>query len=175
MITPDIGQKYLIEFAGTICPGSVVYVDVHPHPLARYRHCEQNVNLIAQKYGGAAVYGWHITEWPNVYLSAMHHVIWKSPKEDFVDPTPHTMGFKKIAYLRDERVASNFGHESIDSAIASDSEVAEFLSLARQGNEEIIRTDSIDPQLQRRLQELVAWMERKYGKEPRGGPFFERN
>jgi hypothetical protein len=171
MVTPDITASHVLEFATRINHNSIIYVPVRPHPASRRSFCEDNALRIVEQYGGAAAYGWLLSEWPGVYISAMTHVVWRNPEGRYIDPTPHSMGFTKVVFLPDDSLEQKFIGDSKDHALIDDPLVSEFLEQARLGAIQIARTESLDSELQLRIRALLERIESKYGKEPRGDRF----
>ena len=56
-------------------------------PSAPLGNCYWNVNDQVSRNGGAATYGWQILQWPRLYIQALHHAVWKTPKGKLVDIT----------------------------------------------------------------------------------------
>jgi hypothetical protein len=171
MITPDIEAPHVRDFSARLCDSPIYYIPVNPPIGAEENWCERNVLEVVRKFGGEAVYGWHVSEWPGIYISGRHHVVWRSPDGQMIDATPHGMGFHHVAFIDDARVADEFCKvPSVDHCLVADEDVAEWLEMGRIGSEQIARTDSLDSQLQSQLQSLLSRLEARYGPEPRGGP-----
>ena len=103
MITPDIEAPHVRDFSERLCDSPLYYIRVNPPGGSEENRCERNVLAVVRKFGGKAIYGWHVSEWPGVYISGRHHVVWRSPDGQMIDATPHGMGFHHIAFIDDAR------------------------------------------------------------------------
>ena len=56
--------------------------------------CYWNANVLAQTFGGEAIYGWTIQDFrERTDLIILHgHAVWKTPEGELVDPTPDDLG-----------------------------------------------------------------------------------
>jgi hypothetical protein len=177
MITPDIDLPHVRDFAARLNDAPLCYVPVDPPGGARENFCEANVQAVVRKFQGEAVYGWHVSEWPGVYISGRHHVIWKSPDGRLIDATPHGMGFSHVAFVEDSRVRDEFCKvPTVIHGFADDPLIDDVLETARCLEVDLMRSEphveqpTPDPQLLSQLQALLEQLVARYGPEPRGGP-----
>ena len=58
------------------------------------KRCYWNANLLAQTFGGEAIYGWTIQDITHITdLIILHgHAVWKTPEGKLVDTTPNSLG-----------------------------------------------------------------------------------
>jgi len=58
------------------------------------RRCYWNANVLAQTFGGEAIYGWTLQDFrERTDLFILHgHAVWKTPEGELVDPTPNDLG-----------------------------------------------------------------------------------
>jgi hypothetical protein len=59
-----------------------------------------------RRYGGKGIYGWKMILFPRLFLQALHHAVWVSPKGSFVDITPEVRNWNQIVFAPD--TASSF-------------------------------------------------------------------
>lgn len=177
MITPDIEARHVRDFAGTLCNSPIYYIPVNPPGGSKENRCEGNVHAVVRKFGGEAIYGWHVAEWPGVYLTGRHHVVWRSPDGQIIDATPHGMGFTHIAFVDDETLRNGFCQiPSEVHCLVDDPMVQETLAVARKLEMDLIQSDphaeipTLDAELLSQLQALLSQLVAKYGPEPCGGP-----
>ena len=57
------------------------------------RRCYWNANVLAQTFGGEAIYGWTLQDFKEkTDLFILHgHAVWKTPEGELVDPTPNDL------------------------------------------------------------------------------------
>jgi hypothetical protein len=177
MITPDIEAPHVRDFSEHLCASPLYYIPVNPPGGSEENWCERNVLAVVRKFGGEAIYGWHVSEWPGVYISGRHHVVWRSPDGQMIDATPHGMGFHHIAFIDDARVSDGFCKSpTVVHGLADDPLIDDVLETARCLEVDLMRSEphveqpTPEPQLLSRLQALLEQLVARYGPEPRGGP-----
>lgn len=76
-------RRQLVERSLGVGP----FVRISSAPSAPMGYCYWNVQKQVERFGGEAIYGWLILQWPKLYVEALHHAIWKSPSGDLIDIT----------------------------------------------------------------------------------------
>lgn len=83
--TVNINDRDLIKLCAklnpTAKPISIPIID-KPRPIG---NCYWNAWAQVQEHGGKIVYGWLFTEWPNVFITAMHHAVWQNKHGEIFD------------------------------------------------------------------------------------------
>ncbi|MFX2484988.1 hypothetical protein V6294_22645 [Serratia marcescens] len=83
--TVAIDDPDLLKICKTINPKykplSIKMID-NPRPIG---NCYWNAWAQAQEKGGKVVYGWLFNEWPQLYITAMHHAVWQSESGELFD------------------------------------------------------------------------------------------
>lgn len=167
MITPDIEREHVRIFCSDISGGNLPRIlQLAPHPKASFHRCVQNVETIVSIYGGKALSGWHISEWPGLYLEARSHDVWECHEGKIIDPTPTTMRFLATAFVEDVRVKELNGHTSRIKILVDDDLVYDFIGEGDLLNNEFSRTGVFPHHRQHRIKELLKKMIQKYGEEP---------
>lgn len=94
--------------------------------------CFENVRAQVVEAGGEIVYGWRFWEWPNVFLEAEFHAVWRSAGE-FHDLSPVPAGALRVLFLEDP--AKLYDGRQVDNsrlALSDDPLVREFIRVAEQ-------------------------------------------
>lgn len=105
-ITPQIDNQFVLRMARMIDPDSVAIEVQRDATLLPLGACYWNVAHVVQERGGALVLGWSITWWPRLFISAMHHAVWRSPDGalfDVTEPPPFDKGGSPPLFVVDER------------------------------------------------------------------------
>jgi hypothetical protein len=132
---PTIAPKALSgrvrEFCRTVNADSEpVFVPVVPAEDALARECFPNVARLVEERGGALVYGWAVWMWPNVYIEAEHHAVWRAPGGALLDPTLTPHGEDRILSVPDPAADYDFAgnrlRDNIRWPLTSDPAVADF-------------------------------------------------
>lgn len=108
------------------------YVSVQPFPGAREMECYPNVKSKVASSGGSIVYGWQIWEWPDVYLEAEFHAVWKAPTGELVDLTPKDQPTPRILFLEDP--VRRYENRMVANVLAPLSDTTEVLELVEACN-----------------------------------------
>lgn len=113
-IAPPEITGAILHLCHEIAPGSQPkYVTVTPETEAQISECFSNVEAKVATAGGEILYGWTIWIWPNVFVEAEHHAVWRQGDE-LVDVTPHVHGERRILFLPDpERIYDSVHHKRI--------------------------------------------------------------
>src|SRR5215213_3030606 len=56
-------------------------------PIGPAGQCYWNVSKKIGAHGGSQTLGWLVAWWPNLFVQAIHHGVWKSPSAEFLDVT----------------------------------------------------------------------------------------
>jgi hypothetical protein len=86
-----------------------LFVRVEASPGATIAECHANVKLHVNKYGGDAILGWLIWEWPGKLIEAQLHSIYRSETGHYVDITPQPDGETEILFCPD----NNFNYVGV--------------------------------------------------------------
>jgi SEC-C motif len=81
--------------------GTPIWVPVEPFPESLADDCFNNVAAVVSTRGGTSVIGWTIWEWPNTYLEAEFHALWKAKDGRLLDVTPKEGGEGQILFVCD--------------------------------------------------------------------------
>ena len=107
--TPTRLSPEILELCEAIVPSLVPEFVAHrPDKSAAVRECFPNVRNRVRAQGGELVYGWAIWEWPEVFVEAEHHGVWRSPDGDLIDITPHEYPTDGVLFLPDPSVPYDF-------------------------------------------------------------------
>ncbi len=89
MIVPNCKSYSFDRFMGKFFPEKKV-LNISHRPKSKYlpNDCYENVKKHISQNGGDIVYGWSIWEWPQVFIEAFHHALWKNPKGRLIDISP---------------------------------------------------------------------------------------
>lgn len=100
--TPVRVTDKIMELCGGITPDvHLKYVPVAVQEWSRPMECFPNVERMIQEQGGQQVNGWAIWQWANILVEAEAHSVWRSPKGQLMDITPHDNGEGEILFLHD--------------------------------------------------------------------------
>ena len=166
MITPDIFSSHVFQFCRGISAEAVCLVPVEPQNGFEHRACVDNAKAMAARHGGSVVFGWHIVEWPGVYVEAQPHVVWRQDSGTLLDPTPHGMGFEQIAFLADPSLSESAIQQTISHALVDDPILHAFFEQGRLAQRDHTSTGVVSPQTAQRAGELLELLEAKYKSEP---------
>jgi hypothetical protein len=117
VITPDISLVHVREFCRGISAAEVCYVSVQPRLGFECGNCFNNVDSVVSESGGSAVYGWHITEWPGVFIEAEQHSVWRQSDGSLLDPSPHSHGFSRAAFLPDSALGEREFRDNVNQPL----------------------------------------------------------
>jgi len=73
-------------------PGPPQFVPVQTTPTSIVADCFANVDTQVAGSGGAKVYGWKLWLFPDVWVAAEFHAVWRSPQGQLIDVTPSSSG-----------------------------------------------------------------------------------
>lgn len=107
-MTPEV-----LEFCERLSPGqSPLYVDARPEEWALPYERFENVRKKVQRSGGSLIYGWQISEVPELYLEARIHAVWESPTGAITHVSTESARNGRILFLRDPaRKLESTGHD----------------------------------------------------------------
>lgn len=78
-----------------------VYIDVSPLGDEPEDECFLLVQQQVDNHGGEAVVGWSLWEFPNLFVEAEFHCVWRQPDGAFIDITPKRSGIAKVLFIAD--------------------------------------------------------------------------
>ena len=132
--------KHVLAFCGSINPGTMpVYMNIRPEPGCDPRECFPNVQRKVEREGGRIQYGWEITQWPGVFIEAVHHGVYEAPAGppwlDITPPGPEEEGLNRRLFLPDNSAVYDFSNpdvrrDNIHHPLVSDPLVDEYLAIA---------------------------------------------
>ncbi len=133
--TPKKIDEFVKRFCKSIQPNhSPVFVDFFYIPECKEGECFYNVQKIVDREGGQIIYGWIIWSWPNVYMEAEHHAVWKNTTGKLLDVTPKAHSEKIVLFLPDPLQSYDFATEkrqdNIRTVMTQDPIVAQFLQIS---------------------------------------------
>lgn len=100
---PPLEINSIVEtFCKTISEENPFFVEVIPDKDALANECFPNVEKKIQRENGEIIYGWQIWIWPEVFIEAEFHGIWKSEDDYILDITPKIPSVDKILFLPDK-------------------------------------------------------------------------
>jgi hypothetical protein len=166
VITPDISLVHVLEFCRSISAEAVCYVPVQPNHGCKDGDCFNNVDAVTRQHGGAAVIGWHIIEWPGVFIEAEHHAVWHQSSGQLLDPTPQVPTSGRIAFLADPSLGEWDFPNNRNQASTPDPAVKQFLEATADFRREYERSGVVPNQLVRRAQALRERLASRFGPEP---------
>jgi hypothetical protein len=98
--TPEKIGAHIKAFCRSIVRDAApMFVPVKPDAASIERDCFFVVQKRQLRDGGDIVFGWNIWTWPQVWLKAEHHAVWRIPDGRLVDLTPKP--FDKIVFVAD--------------------------------------------------------------------------
>jgi hypothetical protein len=104
------------------------HLDFAPVIGAQPRDCFPVVQRQIDQHGGSICYGWQIWEWPDVFIEAEFHAVWRDTDGKLHDITPKDLPFEQILFLEDPiRRYEGKQVNNIRRAISSRPEVQEFI------------------------------------------------
>lgn len=168
MITPDISEVHVLEFCRGISTAPVCLIPVVPESGFEFGNCFNNVDTVVMERGGVAVYGWHLTEWPGVFIEAEQHSVWRRPDGFLLDPSPHRNGFSEIAFLPQPPLGIWTFQERRNKPLNNSHLVLDFLAAAADEGRERLKNGVASRQTIRRVQQQLARLVARYGSEPCG-------
>lgn len=106
--TPGAISTAIETLCQDIAPGQTpTFIEHRPAPAARPRECFSNVADEVSRCGGELVFGWAIWEWPDIFIEAEHHSVWRSG-EQLIDITPHECPTNGVLFLPDPSARYDF-------------------------------------------------------------------
>jgi len=93
---------FITNFCKSISKIDPLYVDVLPDDGALVNECFPNVERKILRDYGEMIYGWQIWIWPEIFIEAEFHGVWKAQDGHIVDVTPKIPPMEKILFLPDE-------------------------------------------------------------------------
>ena len=133
---PALITSAVKDFCNSISPNEEpIFLDVIPDVNARIDECFYNVTKKISEDGGSLIHGWTIWLWPDVYIEAIFHGIWRSETGQLVDITPKANGEKRILFVPDKvrfyDFETNRRTDNIRRALADDLDIKELLECSR--------------------------------------------
>jgi hypothetical protein len=129
---PTSITKAVARFVAQLVPREVpVWVPVEPSSAALPNECFNNVDAVLANQGGTRVIGWTLWEWPNTYLEAEFHAVWRTNDGQLIDVTPKDGGEKSILFVRDPR--RGYTDEFVDNArmpLRDDMLIRDYIAMA---------------------------------------------
>ena len=107
------------------------FVAVVPGCSAVRDECFDNVRRKVAEEGGDIQYGWQLWEWPNIYIEAEFHAVWKPPNNGYLDITPKEKPTDCILFLPD--IVRRYEGKRIDNIrrpLRKDRLILDFLSIS---------------------------------------------
>ncbi|MGJ8661723.1 MAG: hypothetical protein ACSHXL_06775 [Bacteroidota bacterium] len=81
--------------------GQVIEITCQPHRGAIVNECFDTVSNYVEHNGGERVLGWFIGEWPNAFLLAELHAVWRSDDGEWLDVSRHPIQQRRILFVPD--------------------------------------------------------------------------
>lgn len=101
-IVPEKITNTVIRFCSMVSPRQQpVYVPVKPESYSLPSECFPNVENKTSHDGGSIAYGWKIWLYPDFFIEAEFHSIWKSPEGAYIDITQDNPPISKILFIPD--------------------------------------------------------------------------
>ncbi len=105
--TPALDHAATVQLAHEIRPGTpLLSIPCHPTPLP-IGNCYWNAHAMVEGYGGEIQHGWLFFVWPQRYVEAMHHAVWRQPDGTLVDVTQkyrHDPSREQSTFLPDDTI-----------------------------------------------------------------------
>ena len=113
-VTPPSLSQVVINFCLKVVPNSKpFYVPTILEDYSKPMECFPNVEKKIKKDGGTAEYGWQIWLWPDNFIEAEFHAVWKSDDGLHIDITPKDIPYDQILFLPDKK--KNYDGKCIDN------------------------------------------------------------
>ena len=103
LITPKTIDTVVTSFCSSISTDHPFYVDIKIEEYSRPLFCFENVDEKLNRDDGTKVLGWQIWLWPDIFIEAEFHAVWKSDAGNYIDITPKHSGESKILFLPDSK------------------------------------------------------------------------
>jgi hypothetical protein len=78
-----------------------IWIPVQSRSDSKPADCFCDVKHQIAEFGGSAIYGWQIWEWPRIMIEAEFHAVWNSPDEEILDVSVKPDGENRILFLPD--------------------------------------------------------------------------
>lgn len=132
-IPAQLDAPETLNFCLQVVPDAhAVLINNEPFPGAEVMDCFPNVEMVIEKNGGKAVYGWAIWWVPGVYIEAEFHCIWENDAGEMLDITPYPYHTDNILFLPDsKRIYKGQQVDNIRQALVNAPDVIRWLYLAR--------------------------------------------
>ena len=127
--TPASIAPHVAKFCRSVNPNAEpVYIAHEADANIIVNECFPDVAAKIDRDGGAAVIGWQVWEFPNVFIEAEFHCVWASPAGHCVDVTPKPEPLARILFLPDTRRAwSGRRVDNIRQSLRDDRVIVDFL------------------------------------------------
>jgi SEC-C motif len=125
--------KSVARFVGRLVPGATpTWVSVQTLPESLPNDCFNNVESLVAAQGGARAIGWAVWEWPNTYLEAEFHAVWKTEDGRLLDVTPKEGGETQILFVPDSR--RSYTGEFVDNPrmpLRDDALISDYITMSK--------------------------------------------
>jgi hypothetical protein len=120
IIVPEDLTDAVVSFCRKVSPHQLpCYVPVEPEPYCRINFCFQNIAKKIEIDGGSIEYGWQVWMWPDVFIEAEFHSVWKSPDDIYVDITPKDDAHQEILFIPDsKKIYAGYSIDNIRQSIS---------------------------------------------------------
>ena len=109
--TPATITAEVRSFAADIPADAPIYLRVTQDRYGLFGYCSDGVLEKIKNDGGSIVFGWVIWEWPNVFLTAEFHAVWRDQNGSLSDITPKPHGEQEIVFAADPSIPSDFNFD----------------------------------------------------------------
>ncbi|OWG13090.1 hypothetical protein KDK82_5597 [Delftia sp. K82] len=100
--TPKEVTKYIRELCTRIgATSEPMFLPVHTRKDSILGDCFNDVNRQIAEFGGDAVHGWQLWEWPGIMVEAEFHGIWRSPNGELLDISLKGEGEETVLFVPD--------------------------------------------------------------------------
>lgn len=104
-IVPDIETDIVAAFCSKVfLDQKPVIIPVATEPYCRKNECFDNVEEKVKRDGGSLEHGWQVWMWPELFIEAEFHAVWKSPDGGYLDITPKDRKRPTILFIPDNRI-----------------------------------------------------------------------
>ena len=166
MTSPNLDAAHVVTFCSEISPEIPVLVPIRPFPGAEPLNCHNNVDLVKHAGNpGKPIYGWHLTEWPGVFIEAERHTIWEDDR-GYSDPSPHLTFREFIAFLPDPKLGEFDFPELINKPLVKDRYLEEMFDSSRSIRQSRKSGRLPHPAVFERMQASLRRLSSRYGPEP---------
>lgn len=101
--TPAAYSADVRALLASIGAGEAVAIECRDDHLGLYGWPADGVRARIAADGGEVCFGWRLTEWPGVLLTAEHHAVWRDPEGTLIDIVPLATVSTVTLFAPDER------------------------------------------------------------------------